>query len=561
MTDYRRLFSLRRTPQSEPIPGRATVPNHAGGHAFAIDDWRRLDRFLILGSSGGTYYVGARALTRDNAQAVLRCLEADGVRTVARIVEIGESGRAPKNDPAIFALALAAASGDVGTRRAALKALPRVCRIGTHLFQFAEYVEGFRGWGRALRRSVADWYLAKPLHDLGLQALKYKGRKVGGGEGGSRWSHRDLLRLAHPKAPAEDTARRALFDRIVRPGGAAELPGELAQIAAAERLARTTDATEAALLILEHKLPREAVPTALLGSAAVWEALLEDMPMTAMIRSLAKMSEVGLLAAAAAAANTVVARLGDADRLKRARVHPLALLLALKTYASGRGLRGKLAWRPVARIVDALDAAFYAAFANVAPSGRRLMLALDVSGSMGAAFVAGSPLTARDASAAMAMVTLARETDVDIVAFAAAGDRAWLSRAKPIYALSDSREGITPLDLSRRKRLDDAVAAISDLPFGGTDCALPMLYAAERKLKVDAFVIYTDSETWAGDIHPVQALRAYRERSGIAAKLVVVGMTSTGFSIADPDDAGMLDVVGFDAATPAAIGDFVAGAA
>jgi 60 kDa SS-A/Ro ribonucleoprotein len=35
-----------------------------------------------------------------------------------------------------------------------------------------------------------------------------------------------------------------------------------------------------------------------------------------------------------------------------------------------------------------------------------------------------------------------------------------------------------------------------------------------------------------------------------------VGMTSTGFSIADPNDAGMLDVVGFDAATPAVIGDF-----
>jgi 60 kDa SS-A/Ro ribonucleoprotein len=33
-------------------------------------------------------------------------------------------------------------------------------------------------------------------------------------------------------------------------------------------------------------------------------------------------------------------------------------------------------------------------------------------------------------------------------------------------------------------------------------------------------------------------------------------MTSNGFSIADPDDAGMLDVVGFDSSTPPVIADF-----
>jgi 60 kDa SS-A/Ro ribonucleoprotein len=86
-----------------------------------------------------------------------------------------------------------------------------------------------------------------------------------------------------------------------------------------------------------------------------------------------------------------------------------------------------------------------------------------------------------------------------------------------------------------------------------------MLYAIEREREVDVFVIYTDSETWAGDVHPVQALRQYRERSGIAARLVVVGMVSNGFSIADPNDSGMLDVVGFDTATPAVIADFATG--
>lgn len=92
---------------------------------------------------------------------------------------------------------------------------------------------------------------------------------------------------------------------------------------------------------------------------------------------------------------------------------------------------------------------------------------------------------------------------------------------------------------------------------GGTDCALPMLWALEKKIQADAFVIYTDNETWHGKIHPAQALQEYRRKMGIAAKLVVVAMTSNGFSIADPNDAGMLDVVGFDLATPQVLSDFV----
>ena len=68
--------------------------------------------------------------------------------------------------------------------------------------------------------------------------------------------------------------------------------------------------------------------------------------------------------------------------MRKARVHPIALLSALRTYAAGRGVRGKHTWTPVGQIVDALDAAFYTAFENVEPTGKRLLLALDVSGSM-----------------------------------------------------------------------------------------------------------------------------------------------------------------------------------
>jgi 60 kDa SS-A/Ro ribonucleoprotein len=106
--------------------------------------------------------------------------------------------------------------------------------------------------------------------------------------------------------------------------------------------------------------------------------------------------------------------------------------------------------------------------------------------------------------------------------------------------------------------IDDALSLVN-LPFSSTDCALPMVSALERKEQVDAFVIYTDSETYMGKIHPQVALEEYRRATGIDAKLIVVGMTSNCLTIADPKDLNTLNLAGFDTATPRIINDFIGG--
>lgn len=536
MAWYSKYLSTKQTPQSEPIPGRNQVANSAGGFTFALDDWGRLDRFLILGCEGSTYYASERELSIENAQAVLRCIEADGPRAVARIVEISVAGRAPKQNPAIFALALATAAGSEAGRAAALAALPKVCRTGTHLFQFAKEVNELRGWGRGLRRAVADWYTEKPSDKLAYQLVKYQQR-----EG---WSHRDLLRLSHPKAA--DPSRNALFHYVVKGATAPELQSPLVE--AFEKAKRSTDKKEVAGLIREFDLPRECVPTALLNEAEVWDALLDRMPMTAMIRNLAMMTRVGLLTPMSSSVRKVVTELGDVSRLRAARIHPIAVLSALKTYGQGRGERGKSTWTPIQKIVDALDKAFYLSFGNVEPTGKRWLLACDVSGSMECGTIAGVPgLTPRIATAALALVTANVEHDCEIVGFTA-GSRPSMHAG---YGTA-----LTPLKISPRRRLDDVCKYMAGLTMGGTDCALPMIHATEKKLPVDAFVVLTDNETWAGSIHPTQALAEYRQKMGVAAKMAVVGMTATEFTIADPNDAGSLDLVGFDAATPQAMAEF-----
>lgn len=542
-----------QTPQSQPIPGREAemAKNSAGGFTFTISPWDQLDRFLILGTEGGTYYQKEQELTIQNAQNVLRLIGQDGVRVVNRVVEISDAGRAHKNDPALFVLAMASASDDEATRQAALAALPKVARIGTHLFHFAAFVDGMRGWGRALRRAVANWYLEMPLDRLANQAIKYQAR--------DGWSHRDMLRLGHPKT--NDANRDAVLRWMVGGMTAVEskeyrrgsevldnqvtLPRSDAsailhpQILAFEQAKRATSAKEIISLIKSADLPREAIPTQFLNEAKVWEALLENMPLNAMIRNLGKMSSVGLLTSMSSAEKLIRSKLSDADVIRRARLHPMAILAAFLTYGQGKGVKGSNTWTPVRGVVDALDQAFYGSFKNVVPTGKNTMLALDVSASMTWENCGGIPgLTPRVGSAAMALITANVESSYEFVAF------------------TSGAGGLSELKVSPRQRLDDVVNTINRLSMGGTDCALPMVHATQAKLPVESFAVYTDNETWAGRIQPSEALKKFRQSMGIPAKLAVVGMTSTGFSIADPKDSGMMDFVGFDASAPAIMSDF-----
>ncbi|MCA9569620.1 MAG: TROVE domain-containing protein [Myxococcales bacterium] len=524
-------FSTRSTPQGQPIPGSTQVANSAGGFSWAVDDWTRLDRFLILGTEGGSYYATERALTVENASAVARCLAADGPRTVARVAEISRAGRAPRNDPAIFALAMALKLGDLPTRRAARVAVADVCRTGTHVFALAEAVKGLGGWGRITQGAFADWYTAREPSELAYQAVKYQSR--------NGWSGRDVLRKAHvrPPTPGHDAVFRWMAKGWEGPLDA-PVPG-LERLWAFEKAKRAETVAEIVALIHDHDLVREAIPTRWLNEPAVWDALLRagrGMPITALLRNLAKLSAVGLLKPLSDVESVVVRRLADAEVLRKGRVHPLAVLNALSTYRRGRGVKGKLVWTPSTRVVDALDAAYYEAFGAVEPTRKRWLVALDVSGSMAGGSLAGLPaLTPRDGAAAMAMVALRTERRAHVISF---------------------QDRIVPLDITARDRLDAVVRKTQGLRFGSTDCAQPMLYALKEGLEVDVFAVYTDSETWFGSIHPAQALQQYRRATGIDAKLIVVGMVSNGFTIADPNDAGMLDVVGFDTAAPNVMADF-----
>jgi hypothetical protein len=266
------------THQSQPISSKQ-VQNHAGGFVFKIDDMARLRRFLILGAEGPHYYTTENQMRLETAQCVLRLAkaepasegaEAPGLEAVREIVTVSMEGRAAKQSPALYALAICARLGSLEVRRAALAALPDVARTASTLFEFVNYCKelggqdlealaagsedgasastsaageqrgaparrggrggrGGRGagrpavdpdaavaaaakpkgkssWGRAMRSAVAQWYLGMKPKDLAYQVTKYGSRHG--------FAHRDLLRLAHPDVAKASKVQEARQERM-----------------------------------------------------------------------------------------------------------------------------------------------------------------------------------------------------------------------------------------------------------------------------------------------------------------------------------------------------------
>ncbi len=532
------------TPQSEPLDERQ-VANSAGGYSYPVDDMTRLRRFLILGSEDGSYYADERKLTLENAVVVKRCItssEDSGIDAVLDIIALSQARRAPKPGPLLFALAMAASYGSDVVRWQALNGLPLAAHTGSHLQMFIDYVGSMRGWGRGLRRAVAKWYFSRDIKNAVYQAVKYRQRY--------NWTHRDLLRKSHPKAAS--SVFNDLFAWITQ-GTLPDEDNDYFSLIHAYEEAKTADVDRLVNLIAKYQMTWEMVPAEMLDKKLVWAALTNHMPTTALVRNLATLTRLGVIAPMES--TWVCERLGGIGNPEvedYVKIHPIQVLSALMTYRSGKGVRGSNTWTPVPQVVDALDLAFERSFATAPQTNQRFYLGIDVSGSMGLSEIAGVPgLSPRMAAAAMAMAIARREPNYYMAGFTADGD--W---TRPGLALGHSGMQMAPLSITASDSLNDAIQKTADLPFGRTDCALPMLDALKKKIPVDVFVILTDSETWAGNIHPVAALEKYRKEMGIPAKLVVVGMVSNGFSIADPNDGGMMDVVGFDAAAPVLIADF-----
>ena len=497
--------------------------NLGGGTSHVVlDDWRLLDRFLILGSES-SFYAPAAALENLACDALERLLAKpeQWPAVLDRIINVSVAGRAKQQTAGLFALATCIRKHPDLRRAAMDMALIKVCRNLSTLAELLTMVKPM-SWGRHTRKALGRWLTSKPPLAMAYQVTKYTNR--------SGWTGKDLLRMVHP-SPKEHASYAPLWTWIAKEGelDAHDLDLDLedkiivAYLNGASRLRQTDDVSEALTLIKQYGFGWEHVgKQVLLKDACIWEAFLEGgMPSHALIRNVRRM-----LAAHVPAAKLIPA-FQDSDRFRAARVHPLQLLQLYKVLREGCDSD---------LLIAAVEAAFYRSFETVEPTGARLLVAVDVSGSMDCPCVGMAGLTARDAAAALAMVVARRETGAKLVAFS---------------------ESLTDFLIGPEDGLQAVYAQMDQMNFSFTDCSAPIVFALEQRIAVDAFVIITDNETNFNIISPSEALKRYRQAMGIDAKLIVLATSATRFSIADPEDGGMLDIAGMDAGVFGIVRDFI----
>lgn len=527
------LKNYRNTPTPVFSPVSSTqVKNSTGGYVYTVSDKQRLERFLILGVDGGTYYVSERDLTQQNVSWLTSLIKSDPHMVLETVLEVSEAGRSYRNSAAIFTLALMLNEAPEDYRQNVASAAYKVARTATHVYELAQYIENLGGWGRAKRAAVAKWFTSKTPDQLAYQAVKYRQR--------NGWTLKDLLRLSHPVG-VDQTVGNFMLGK--------EYFTENDSVLRGFRMMQAVTSVDGVINVLNvfPNLPWETIPTQFLKDPKVWKTLFYNNQLNgqALLRNITRLTRIGAFDDIQFTGD-YAKKLVDVEMIRKTRLHPVQYLLASVVYSSGQidrntysywGASRNKDWTEKTKISSALMDGFGKSFATVVPSGKRFRIGVDVSGSMSVNSAIGSDFTAAQGAAAMALMTAKVEDYVEVLGFA--------------HTLTDL--GIDPsmswAEVNRKVQMHN---------FGSTNPSLLISDAARRGIEVDTFLVITDNETNSGT-HASQELNRYRQKMGIDAKLVVMGMTATDFTIADPNDRGMLDVVGFDANAPKVVSEFAAG--
>jgi 60 kDa SS-A/Ro ribonucleoprotein len=539
MSNYLHKNVTRNIPQTEQ-ESPLQVPNSAGGFSFTVGPFDQLRRFLILGTQGGTYYVGEKDLTKQNLDNIKALIANDPNAVVDLTATISLAGRSYRNDAAILVLALVMTLGTDAAKSYARSKMNDIVRTSTHLFQYMSFLKALApgtGLGTSRNRSIANWYESKSTEDLAYQAVKYRQR-----EG---WTHRDAFRQARPTGIDENLAKWILGKSD--PERTSFLP-EI--VKGFTRMQNANDVRGVLEVLNDYpNLPWEALPTQFHKNSEVWKKLFYNGQLQgqALVRNITRLAKIGAFNDLIFAGDYAT-KLTDEKMIARTRLHPIQYLNALVVHTEGqvpRQFRDGYSyaskskdWTTSPAIVDALNEGVHLSFKHIEPTGKRTLLAVDVSGSMAASVGMGLDLSAAQVSGVMASV---------------------IARTEPYYQIMGFASSFRDLGITAKMDLSSVMRRMQDNNFGSTDCSLPMTWALEKSMQFDTFVVITDNETWAGRVHPHVALKDYRRRMGIDARLIVVGVTATNFTIADPNDSGMLDVVGCDSNLPRLIAEFSKG--
>lgn len=425
----------------------ADVMNEAGGRAYAFSAEHALAQYAATGTMNRTYYATE---TEQLAKTIELASKVDPLFVAKTAVFARERGLM-KDMPAFLAAWLAAK--DVQLLSAIF---PRVIDSGKMLRNFVQIVRsgvvGRKSFGSAPKRLARGWFASRSPEAIFRQSL------------GSDPSMADVIKLVRPVPKDEkgeaDVVRQALYGWMIgREVDRALLP-QVVQAFEAFKKGETKAVPD---------VPFEML-TALPLDADAWKAIARGMSWTQLRMNLNTLARHGVFESKELVGH-VARKLASASEVRRARAFPYQLLAAYKA-ASG----------VPAKVADALQDAMEIATENVPALEGKVVVALDVSGSM------HSPVTGHRKGATSSVRC------IDVAALIAAS----IVRKNPdaeVIPFSDDVVKL-PRRLNPRDSVMTNAAFLASLPSGGTACSAPLRRLNERKAKADTIVYVSDNMSW-----------------------------------------------------------------
>jgi 60 kDa SS-A/Ro ribonucleoprotein len=487
------------------LPGADAV-NREAAPAYAYEPKARLAQLAATGTLSDSFYATAEQHLAEALEAARAC----DPLFVAKAAAYARQAGAMKDMPALLAAYLTIAEPDL-----AVRVFGRVIDNGRMLRSYVQILRsgqvGRTSLGTRPKRLVAQWLERASMRDLMAAAT-----------GGSP-SLADIVRMVHPK-PA-DAARRAFYGWLIgKPYDLAALPQEIAAFEAWKRDPQGSLPPVPFEWLTAHRLTAEQWGE--LAGRMGWQALRMNL------NTLARNGAFGV----PGVTETVVARLGDAAALTKARVLPYQLLIALRS--AGEGV-------PLA-VQAALETALEASLATVPVVAGHVVVCPDVSGSM------QSPVTGYRRGAASTV------TCVDVAALVAAA----MLRTNRHARVMPFEIGVIDVRLNPRARLAVNAAKLAAIVGGGTNVSAPLAQLNAERAAVDLVLIVSDNQSWidatsGGATATMREWERLKSRNG-RAKLVCVDIQPHGTTQA-AGRADILNVGGFSDAVFDTVARFAEG--
>ena len=429
------LFATRRPPA--PV---ADAVNEAGGRAYRREPEAALALYASTGCLNGVFYADAETQL---AQVLELCGKVSAEFVAKTAIHARERGHM-KDMPALLAAYLAHRDGEVLER-----VFDRVIDNGRMLRNFVQILRsgavGRKSLGTRSKRLVQQWLERASTETMMAAAI------------GNQPSLADVVKMVHPKP--KDAEREALYAWLIgKPYAAKALPRLVREYEAYKRKPDGAPPNLPFLYLTSLRL--NTTQWKKIAARASWQATRMNLN-TFLRHGVFDDREM---------VKKIAKKLADKDEIRRARVFPYQLFAAWK---AANGLP--------ASIMAALEEAMEHATANVPALPGNVVVAVDVSGSM------GSPVTGFRPGSTTALRC------VDVAALIAAS----VKRKNPSARILPFDTQVRTVPLAEHASVMTQAQRLAALCGGGTTVSAPLAQLNAERARVDTLVVVSDNESWA----------------------------------------------------------------